>query len=198
MAKLELSLDERLLKLATTDAEQATQISNLTKDIGSLSKSVAELRDIIRNLADRISQGREVNWGTIISLGMFVLAVVGVASALIIGRIDSSIAIENKDRNGVEKLLLQQLTYLEEQLRDTSKTSQTNASSIVAINRNLNEIETQFFWQGDVEAGERADSARIQQLLWKKIYGEDLPPKNPYQRGPQKHSTIHDLTTFTH
>lgn len=48
------------------------------------------------------------------------------------------------------------------------------------------EVETQFYWSGDVEAGERADNARIQQLLWRKVYGEDLPPKNPYQRGPTK------------
>lgn len=69
----------------------------------------------------------------------------------------------------------------------TLKAQQEMLQGMVAVREKFAEVETQFYWQGDVDAGERADSARLMQLLWKRVYNEELPMKVPYQRGPQRH-----------
>lgn len=180
-------------------AQHDAQIEAIERDLGRVVKTVESLsaavaagfngiKDSLSDLAEKqVGAGRWSKQDVAAILGVMV-SIVLVSSTLIVSHVNGRVGLEEARREGAEKLVAMQLAQHDRASAENALRGVESARVIAEIQQKLNEVETQFFWAGDVESGERADNDRLVRLLWHKVYGEELPAKLPYQRGPQKHS----------
>lgn len=153
---------------------------------GLFAKLENKIEEVFRNIRE-IDRSRQMNWPVVLSGVGTMISLVVVAATLIVSHTGGLIAIEQAKREGFEQRIADQLEGTAKATELTVDRSIKNSERIAEIDKKLDEVETQFFWAGDAEAGERADNDRLVRMLWKREYGEDLPAKNIYERGPQRH-----------
>ena len=134
--------------------------------MGEVRQGIRALHSEIKEIRDDTSRRQRTPWSNIIS---------AVGVMLVIGGAILTAAMAP---------LYIHLQYQHE----LAKASEAQLASQVQVTTSMlekfREIETQFYWAGDADAGERADNERLMRMLWKHVYGEDLPAKSPYIRGP--------------
>lgn len=129
---------------------------------------------------------RQLNWPVVLAGMGILITVVSVGAGLTASYFAGVMAVEKAERVGYENLAALQITQLERAIGENSVRSINNTQKLGEIDRNMNEVETQFRGVADAESGERADSQRLDQIIWKKVFGDELPAKTPYLRGTNR------------
>ena len=144
-----------------------TQIGeSLEPRVASLETAVKQIAASIGNIESQMTAKNRVNWGVIISaIGLAVVMVAAIGRSYL-APIDIQIEFAKA-------------LFAEERTKRQDATAK-----IGTIDKAFEEIETQFRWSRASNSFAFATQQRLIQMLWKKVYAEDLPALDLIEIGP--------------
>lgn len=192
------ALEANLSSLTENTREHGEQISRLAE---SVNKVVSTVQDGFGEVHSRVTEeakairadmakSRAAPWGTIVgaigvlaTIGSIIQAAVfaGVAALVYSITTPTNIAVDNLRQD------VAAVSREADRARDDIKVL-TNATVRAEsdLRNKLSEVETQFEWMTDAVNQDRAHRVRMEGLMWRGIFGDDLPLLHVNPIGPKR------------